>query len=145
MNAKSPKITISFVKDWPAEDIIALYDAGGWWDGSDPSTVKKMIAGSYAFAVAIQGGTGKAVGMGRVLSDGVSDAYIQDVVVLPEYRKQDVGKNIIKALKEYCLKNKITWIALVAESGTADFYRRLGFRVMAGHTPMRYMIEESKK
>ena len=136
-------IEIILVKDWPAEDIIKLYKAGGWIDGSEnEALIKKIISGSYAFAVAVDEETGKAVGMGRVLSDGVSDAYIQDVVILPEYRKLGTGKKIIQALRDHCIRNKINWVALVAEEGTQDFYFGLGFKAMKGHTPMKY---ETKK
>lgn len=129
---------IRLVKAWPADEIIALYEAGGWWDGSDGSAAERIVSGSFAFAVAIDAQTGKAVGMGRALSDGASDAYIQDVIVLPEYRKRDIGKRIVSALLDYCASRKIGWIALVAEPGTEDFYSSLGFRRTEGHTPMRY-------
>ena len=139
--AKKAGITVRFVKDWPAKEIIELYEAGGWWDDSadDASLVKKIISGSFVFAVAVNEETGRAMGMGRALSDGASDAYIQDVVVLPEYRREGIGEKLINAIRDYCLSKKIKWIALVAEPGTEEFYSSLGFRVMAGHTPMRCM------
>jgi len=69
-----------------------LYRAGGWWkDEYDPAEIPGLIRGSFAFAVAVEEESGRAVGMGRVISDGVSDAYIQDLVVLPEYRSRNVG------------------------------------------------------
>jgi GNAT superfamily N-acetyltransferase len=137
---KKPEIEIRIVKSWPDDQIIELYKAGGWWDGTgDSSVVKKIISGSFVFAVAVEKATGRAIGMGRAMSDGASDAYIQDVVVLPEFRRQDIGKKLIIALRDYCLAKGVTWLALVAEAGTEDFYRSLGFRVMEGHTPMRYM------
>lgn len=137
MEAKAG-IDIRLVKDWPASEIIMLYEAGSWWDGSTASGIKSIISGSFAFAVAVDMETGKAAGMGRVISDGVSDAYIQDVIVLPAYRKKDIGKRIIDSLVEHCLTKKVGWIALVAESGTEEFYSGLGFEVMEGHTPMKY-------
>jgi len=137
MNAKNP-VKIRFVKKWPASEIVGLYRAGGWWGPSDrPSQIREIISGSFVFAVAVDEKTRKAVGMGRVLSDGISDAYIQDVIVSPEYRGQKLGKKIILALTDYCIKKKIGWVGLVAESGTGEFYRRLGFNVMKGHTPMK--------
>jgi len=137
---KKLEIEVRIVKNWPDDQIIKLYKAGGWWGTSDGSSlVKKIISGSFAFAVAVNKTTGKAIGMGRVMSDGASDAYIQDVVVLPEFRNQDIGKKLIIALRDYCLARGVAWIALVAEAGTEEFYRGLGFRVMEGHTPMRFM------
>jgi ribosomal protein S18 acetylase RimI-like enzyme len=75
--------------------------------------------------------------MGRILSDGVSDAYIQDLVVLPEYRGRGIGKELVQRLVAHCRKANLTWIALVAEPGTEGFYQSLGFTSMIGYVPMR--------
>jgi len=132
-------IVVKYVRGWPALDIIRLYRVGGWWSlDDDPSQVRRLIRGSFVFAVAVDVGTGRAVGMGRVLSDGVSDAYIQDVVVLPEYRRNDVGGLIVASLRDYCLEKGVAWIALVAEPGTERFYGKLGFKTKGSHTPMLY-------
>ena len=139
MVKSSGGVVVRLVKKWPGDEIVGLYKAGGWWnDGDKASTVKGIISGSFVFAVAVDSKSGKAVGMGRALSDGVSDAYIQDVIVLPEYRKQNVGKMLVVALRDYCLAKKVDWIGLVAEEGTEGFYSSLGFKVMKGHTAMKY-------
>ncbi|MDD1656023.1 MAG: GNAT family N-acetyltransferase, partial [Methanomicrobiales archaeon] len=86
-------IQVREVGAWDTGEIIALYRAGGWWDEKwdSPKEVPALILGSLAFVVATDTSTGKAVGMGRVISDAVSDGYIQDLVVLPEYRGRGVG------------------------------------------------------
>ena len=76
--------------------------------------------------------------MGRAISDGVSDAYIQDMVVLPEYRGRGIGGAILRRILELCREHGIRWIALIAEGGTGDFYRRLGFGVEEGDLSMMY-------
>ncbi len=76
--------------------------------------------------------------MGRIISDGASDAYIQDVVVLPSYRRQGVGRELVRRLTEYCLEHQIGWIGLVAEPGTLAFYEDLGYRPLEGYQPMLY-------
>ncbi|WP_363054431.1 GNAT family N-acetyltransferase [Methanoregula sp. PtaB.Bin085] len=100
-----------------------------------------LIRGSFAFAVAADIATGRAVGMGRIISDGISDAYIQDVVVLPEYRKSGIGRDIVSILIGHCLQAGITWIALIAEPGTEKFYLPIGFRLMERHIPLIYRGE----
>lgn len=137
------KIEIKFVKDWPEEDIVNLYQAGGWWrDRYDPAGIKLLIKGSFAFVVAVDKDSGKAVGMGRAISDGVSDAYIQDLVVLPEHRDMGIGKKLTNALLDYCLSKKLLWVGLIAEPGQENFYSSLGFKPMKGHIPMRHQTEE---
>ncbi len=132
-------IDVRIVTAWESDEIVALYKAAGWWkEWYDPAGIPVLLARSFAFAVAIDTSTGRAIGMGRVLSDGVSDGYIQDVVVLPSYRKQEVGKHLIAALVEACLSKGVTWIGLIATPGSVPFYEGCGFHPMPGHTPMLY-------
>jgi ribosomal protein S18 acetylase RimI-like enzyme len=132
-------VRVEIVKRWDEGEIVELYCAAGWWtDGMDPGKIPDLILGSFLFAVAIDISTGKAVGMGRVISDGIADAYIQDLVVLAEWRGSDVGRMIISALMDSCRAHKISWIGLIAEPGTEGFYRSIGFLPMSGHIPMRY-------
>ncbi len=134
---------IKFVDNWSKEDIVALYKSAGWWKESyDPSAITQLITGSFAFAVAVNPSSGKAIGMGRIISDGVSDAYIQDLVVLPEYRRQGIGKQLVNALLDRCLSKGMTWIGLISEPGQDGFYSSLGFKTMNNHIPMIYQIEE---
>jgi GNAT superfamily N-acetyltransferase len=135
------EIEIRFVDDWPKDEIVKLYKAGGWWkDSYDPSRIKPLIAGSFAFAVVIDNNSGKTIGMGRIISDGVSDAYIQDLVVLPEYRGKGVGKKLVNALLEYCISKKLIWIGLIAEPRQDEFYSSLGFKHMKNYVPMKYKM-----
>ena len=132
---------IRVVKKWPAEELVALYRAGGWWkDCYDTSGLPLLIKGSFAFAVAMEKGTGKAVGMARAISDGVSDAYIQDMVVLPGYRKMGIGRMLVEALVARLKKKGIHWIGLIAEEGSDGFYTKLGFGPFKGK-PMIYKMD----
>jgi ribosomal protein S18 acetylase RimI-like enzyme len=88
--------------------------------------------------VLARGDEGRIVGMARVISDGVSDAYIQDVVVLKEYRRLGIGRELIRRLTEFCLMHQIEWIGLVSEPGTRKFYEDLGFRELEGYRPMLF-------
>ena len=118
--------------------IVALYDAGGWWVESDRAraTVPTIVTGSFCFLVARES-DGRIVGMARAISDGVSDAYIQDVVVLKEGRGRGVGRELVRRERDYCTERQLEWIGLVAEPGTTPFYEELGFEVLDGHAAMR--------
>ena len=98
--------------------------------------------GSFAFVVASDTTTGHAIGMGRVISDGVSDAYIQDLVVLPSYRGRGIGLQILTLLVNHCKQYGLTWIGLIAEPDSEAFYAPLGFERMPGHIPMIYRSEQ---
>ncbi|MGD0080997.1 MAG: GNAT family N-acetyltransferase [Methanoregula sp.] len=131
------EIIIRLVDTWDKDEIVQLYRAGGWWkEEYDPDSLPGLIRGSFAFAVAIDRKTGHAIGMGRVISDGVFDGYIQDLVVLPAYRKRGIGAGIIAALVARCTGSGISWIGLIAEPGTESFYQPLGFSPMKGYIPL---------
>jgi GNAT superfamily N-acetyltransferase len=132
-------VRIDIVKAWEEDPIVELYKAGGWWrDYMDKTKIPELIKGSYLFAVAINTSTGRTIGMGRVISDGIADAYIQDLVVVPDSSNKGVGGMIVSTLIKQCISNGISWIGLLAQPGTDNFYRSLGFEPMAGHVPMLY-------
>jgi len=130
------------VDSWDEGEIAALYRAGGWWkEEYKTEDLRHLIRGSFAFAVATDTKTGQAIGMGRIIADGVSDGYIQDLVVLPRYRKSGVGKRIVTSLVNRCLQSGITWIGLIAEPDTEKFYLPLGFHPMEKHVPLLFRGE----
>jgi ribosomal protein S18 acetylase RimI-like enzyme len=133
------EVEYQIVTTAPVEEIVALYKAGGWWQESSAnrSRIEPMIRGSFCFMVA-RAPNGQIVAMGRVISDGASDAYIQDVVVLPPYRRQGVGRELIRRLTQYCVEHDIEWIGLVAEPGRSAFYENLGYGALEGYQAMRY-------
>ncbi len=133
------EIEIRFVKNWPEAEIVKLYKVGGWWkEDYDESGIKNLIKGSFCFAVVIDKKTKKTIGMGRILSDGVSDGYLQDLVILPEYRKKGIGKKLTKSLVDYCKYKGVNWIALISEPGQEEFYKKIGFKEMKKYTPLKY-------
>jgi len=83
-------IEIRFVNRWPKDDIVDLYKAGGWWKETyDPSNIKNLIKGSYAFAVVINIKGNKAIG--KALG-----------VIIP-----DLGSKEVQALDDSALKKAV--------------------------------------
>ncbi len=133
------QVTIKPLKSALTGDLKNLYKDAGWWDPAydlNPQFLDHIVNGSAVFVGALY--KKKLIGMGRALSDLVSDAYIQDVTVLKTYRGKGIGKKIIKALIEELKKKGVDWIGLVAEPGTTAFYEELGFGELKGHIPLRY-------
>jgi len=84
------------------------------------------IASKNSFVVCSVFVDGKMIGFGRAISDGQYQSVIYDVVVLPEFQNQGVGKTIMNALLE---KLPTTSIVLIfAAPGKEYFYRKFGFR-----------------
>ena len=142
MTISTDTIRVSLVRSWDTAEIVFLYKTGGWWkDTYNPAEIPRLIMGSFAFAVAADT-NGHAIGMGRAISDGVSDAYIQDLVILPEYRGRGIGTRILSVLIKHCKQAGLSWIGLIAEPDSEEFYVPLGFERMPGHIPMIYRGEQ---
>lgn len=68
---------------------------------------------------------GKAVGAGRVISDGEYYANVYDIAVLPEHQGSGVGRAIMENLVSRVGEK---FILLTTTIGKEGFYRKLGFR-----------------
>lgn len=89
----------------------------------EPEQLK--IATENSFTVCIAFVDGKMIGFGRAISDGQYQSAIYDVVVLPEFQKQGVGKNIMNALLDKLPKGGK--VLIFVAPGKQDFYRKFGF------------------
>jgi spermidine synthase len=130
----------------PTEDqvrqIVDLYRAQGWWwtqDDGRQQLIPRLIAGSHCFVIATDGKS--VLGMGRAISDGVSDAYIQDLTVRKDRRRTGIGGKILLTLLKRLEDDCIPWVGLIAEPGSFDLYHRAGFQAMRDSMPM-LMIKE---
>jgi len=129
-------LIIKAVSDSELSELLSVYLSAGWWDTSseDYRQIRTIIQKSFCFVVAKV--DGKIIGMARSISDGISDAYIQDVAVLPEYKGGGVGKMLVDKVVAFLQDNNISWIGLIATPGAERFYQKSGFSVMENFTPM---------
>ncbi len=67
----------------------------------------------------------KIIGFGRAISDNQYQSAIYDVVVLPEFQNQGVGKSIIEALLVKLPKDAP--VLIFVAPGKQGFYRKFGF------------------
>ena len=135
-------IEIKFVGRVDEMEFIELYKDAGWWKDAydaDTSFIQQLVTNSHLFAAAFKDDD-TMVGMGRAISDGCSDAYIQDVVVLREFRENGIGGKIISTITNKLTEQGIDWIGLIGEPGTESFYTKLGFSTLKDHIPMKYKV-----
>jgi GNAT superfamily N-acetyltransferase len=119
------------------QTIIGLYRQAGWWpaqEAEDYDQMDRLVRQSHCFVVAMS--DGRIIGMGRAISDGVSDAYVQDVTVDLAWRGSGVGTRIVRHILERLRADGIGWVALIAERGSSPFYTSLGFEEMVNAAPM---------
>ena len=89
----------------------------------EPERLKAAAENSHTVCSAFV--DGKMVGFGRAISDGQYQSAIYDVVVLPEFQNQGVGKSIMNAILEKLPKG--TTVLIFVVPGKQDFYRKFGF------------------
>ncbi len=77
---------------------------------------------------------GRLAGFARLISDGTSDGYVQDVVVHPEFRRQGIGGRLVRYAVAEGRKAGLDWIGIVGVPGSEGFYRGLGLTERPGHT-----------
>lgn len=69
----------------------------------------------------------RLIAFGRMISDGIYQALICDVMVDPTYQNQGLGKQIIEQLLSKCKESGIQSIQLFSAKGKQNFYKKLGF------------------
>ena len=129
-------IEVGIIREFPGdmlERIAGFYVDAGWLEkGEDHSFLLPALQGSTLVAGAFDNEV--IVGCARGISDGCSDAYIQDVVVSPDHRRQGIGRMLIDCLVSGLRSKGIDWIGLVGEPGTEKFYRSIGWQEKPGFT-----------
>ena len=120
----------------PPDEAAELYLEAGWMDHADTEAVSAMLKGTFAVSAAFH--NGRLIGFMRAFSDGVSDAYMLDLVVRKEYRKLGVGRRILEQLAHHLKQRGIDWILCIGAPGTEAFYSRTEAKTMPGYTPYRF-------
>ncbi len=86
---------------------------------------KKAFENSYTVVFAYD--DEKLIGLGRAISDGVYQAAIYDIAVLPEYQGKGVGRAIVHNIMQSLAGCNFL---LYASPGKEKFYEKLHFRKM---------------
>ena len=112
------------------DDVLHLYQAVGWTNYTNqPEMLEQALSHSLAIYVALDGDA--VVGLIRLVGDGFSSVFVQDLIVLPTYQRQGIGSNLMKeALADY---NDAYQVQLATEQTEKNlgFYRSLGFETLS--------------
>ena len=112
------------------EAILHLYQAVGWTNYThQPEMLEQSLAHSLAIYLARDGE--EIVGLVRLVGDGFSSVFVQDLIVLPSYQRQGIGSNLMtEALADYRDAYQIQ-LATEQTEKTLGFYRSLGFETLS--------------
>jgi ribosomal protein S18 acetylase RimI-like enzyme len=107
-------------------EVVALYRSVGWTAYAEaPSLLEAALRGSSRVVTARRKGT--LVGLARVISDGATICYLQDVLVHPDARRIGIGRDLVEAvLRPYAhVRQKV--LLTDHNLGQRGFYESLGF------------------
>ena len=111
-------------------DILHLYQAVGWTNYTNqPQMLEKAL--SHSLATYLARDDEEIVGLVRLVGDGFSSIFVQDLIVLPSYQRQGIGSNLMKeALADYKDAYQIQ-LATEQTEKNLGFYRSLGFETLS--------------
>ena len=123
-------ITIKKQEIVKLEDVLHLYQAVGWTNYTHQSEMlEQALSHSLAIYVALDGDA--VVGLIRLVGDGFSSVLVQDLIVLPSYQRQGIGRSLMKeALEDYKDAYQVQLVTDQTEKNVG-FYRSLGFEALS--------------
>lgn len=119
------ELRYSWEKNLQPPDVQALYDDAGWSVYSkDMDKLMRAITNSLAVMTAWDGN--RLVGLVRVVGDGETILYIQDILVLVAYKRKGIGRALLKEVfTKFPVRQKVLLTDDTPE--TRGFYEALGF------------------
>ena len=112
------------------EDDLHLYQVVGWTNYTNqPQMLEQALSHSLVIYLALDGDA--VVGLIRLVGDGFSSVLVQDLIVLPSYQRQGIGRSLMKeALKDYKDAYQVQLVTEETER-TLEFYRFMGFETLS--------------
>jgi len=108
------------------DSVLSLYAAVGWTAyTNDPDTLVAAIEGSTAIFTATDDGA--LVGLARVISDGATICYLQDLLVHPASQRQGIGTALVAAALAAFPAVRQKVLLTDDEPEQRAFYEALGF------------------
>ena len=126
------------------DDVLHLYQAVGWTNYTNqPQMLAQALTHSLSIYLARDGE--KIVGLVRLIGDGFSSVFVQDLIVLPTYQRQGIGSTLMKqALSDYKDTYQIQ-LATEESEKTLGFYRSLGFETLSSFQCTGMILVDRKK
>ena len=112
------------------DDVLHLYQAVGWTNYTNqPQMLEQALSHSLVIYLALDGDA--VVGLIRLIGDGFSSVFVQDLIVLPTYQRQGIGRALVKeALGDYKDAYQVQLVTDQTEKNLG-FYRSMGFEILS--------------
>jgi ribosomal protein S18 acetylase RimI-like enzyme len=116
------------------ERISADQLSGGFFDGwlypLDPETHLRLLQGSDVVVIALDDESKQIVGFITAITDGVLAAYIPLLEVLPPYRDQGIGSELLRRMLNHLERYGV--VDLLCDLELQPWYRRFGMHPASG-------------
>ena len=128
-------ITIKKQEIVKLEDVLHLYQAVGWTNYTNqPQMLEQALSHSLATYLARDGE--EIVGLVRLVGDGFSSVFVQDLIVLPSNQRQGIGSDLMKeALGDFKDAYQVQLVTEQTEKNVG-FYRSMGFEALSTYDCM---------
>lgn len=110
------------VDDLTPEQLTEFFD--GWPNPPSPETHLKLLKNSSHVVVAIEPETDRVIGFITAVSDGVLSAYIPFLEVVPSYKGQGIGTELVKRM--FAELRHLYMIDLACDDDLVAYYERFG-------------------
>lgn len=105
------------------------------WNGMENS-YKNSLNNSFFYICCYD--DNNLIGFLDVISNGVTDAYIQDVMVNPKYQRKGIATTMMNMAIDRLKQNGVYAISVLFEKNLLTFYQKFGFNIlMAGQMNTR--------
>lgn len=123
-------ITIKKQEIVKLEDVLHLYQAVGWTNYThQPEMLEQALSHSLVIYVALDGDA--VVGLIRLVGDGFSSVFVQDLIVLSSYQRQGIGSSLMKqALGNFKEAYQVQLVTEQTEKNVG-FNRSMGFEILS--------------
>ena len=129
---QAAEITVEASPALSMDEVEELYRDVGWTTyADDVVTLEAALAGSSRVVAARR--DGRLVGLARVISDGATICYLQDVLIHPGAQRAGVGRALVLAALEPYAAVRQKVLLTDDEPGQRAFYESLGYRETREH------------
>lgn len=123
-------LDIKEYKNYKDDEILSLYTAVGWTAYTEnPAALKAGYENSLLILAAYEGE--ELQGIIRVVGDGQTIVFIQDILVFPDKQRKGIGTALIKAILERYKNVRQIELATDNTPKTVEFYKSMGFHEMS--------------
>ena len=116
----------------------ALYDSAEWWPQRTAERIAFMLQEGIPFGAWDED---RLVGFARAISDGCFHAYIDDVVMHPDWRRRGVALGLLAQLLNEL--SEIDTISLFCEPELVALYEAAGFKARPRQVMLHLQRERS--